>query len=454
MKAILRVVINISFAILLTGCITVSQHRFLFDFDSGEVRREYRNITSQRGADEKDYSVTKDWDTLKELIAEQKSEFDPEVVEDISKGMFEENNVLCARKIQKVKCPKCFPSKAAILSYVHDRDWRFELINEEIVLFLPNGKKIVSTNGRTVTTPKNSLIFWPQEASNFEYVVTEQLSEGTSLLPYYLKETGESSFQEITTFNEKLFRLGTNLEKNPHDIQKLENLLRENHQLLAEKGTLIKEEIFDPLDRCIPETDSSCNEQVEEQISFIPGPEEKNIFYKYVSERGIYILTQSSKEGYIDETKPINLMKDGKVIFSGVVCQGTFDYPLIYMRLIEGKLTFDYLDGPCFNEQTNEYAHMNIFYEGRNINKEYGFKESRYLFSYKGKTGFILEEEKQDYLYFNGKKISSGFDVIRSYSHEDLSPPLFKLYDNGALLFGARKGKDNYIGEIDLNKFL
>ena len=188
MKTILCVVINISFAILLTGCITVSRYRFSFDFNTGEVRLEYYDITSRRGADEKDYSVTNDWNTLKEMIAEQKSEFDPEVVEDISRGMFEENNVLCASKIQKVRCPKCFPSKAAILSYVHDNDWRFELINEEIVLFLPNGKKIVSTNGQKVTTEKNSLIFWPQEASNFEYVVTEQWSEGTSLLPYYLKE--------------------------------------------------------------------------------------------------------------------------------------------------------------------------------------------------------------------------------------------------------------------------
>lgn len=453
MKTIFCVVINISFAILLTGCITVSQYRFSFDFDTGEVRREYYDIRSRRGADEKDYNVTKDWDSLKEIIAEQKSEFDPEVVEDISKGMFEEQNVLCARTIQKVRCPKCFPSKAAILSYVHDKDWRFELINEEIVLFVPNGKEIVSTNGQKVTTPKNSLIFWPQESSRFEYVVTEQWSEGTSLLPYYLKETGESSFQETTTFNGKLFRLGPDLEKNSHNIQKIETLLRENYQLLAEKGTLIKDEEFKPLYRCIPGTDSHCNEQVEAQISFIPSSKDKDIFYKYVYENEIYMLIQSSNEGYIDETKPVNLMKDGKIIFSGVVCQGTFDYPLIYMRLIKGKLAFDYLDGPCFDEQTNEYAHMNIFYEGRNINKEYGFNRSRYLFSYKDKIGFIIGEENQEYIYFNGKKISSGFDVIRSYSHEDPSPPLLKIYDNGALLFGARKGKDNYICEIDLNKF-
>lgn len=188
MKTIRVVVVSISFAVLLTGCVTVSQYKFSFDFDTGEVRREYYDLTSRQGANEKDYSVTNDWATLKQMIAEQKPEFDPEVVEDIFKGLFEENKVLCARKIQKVKCPKCFPSKAAILSYVHDKDWRFELINEEVVLFLPSGKKIISTNGQKVTTLKNSLIFWPQETRNFEYVVTEQWLGGTSLLPYYLEE--------------------------------------------------------------------------------------------------------------------------------------------------------------------------------------------------------------------------------------------------------------------------
>lgn len=188
MKTIRAVIANASFALLLTGCLTVSQYNFSLDSDTGEVRWEYHDLTSRPGADEKEYSVTNDWATLKQMIAEQKPEFDSEVVEDISKGLFEENNVLCARKIQKVKCPKCFPSKAAVLSYIHDKDWRFELINEEVVLFLPGEKRIVSTNGKQFTTTRNSLIIWPQETRNFEYVVAERWSGGTSLLSYYLEE--------------------------------------------------------------------------------------------------------------------------------------------------------------------------------------------------------------------------------------------------------------------------
>ena len=188
MKTIRNGVLIISLAVLLTGCLTASQYKFWFDADTGEIRREYYDLTSRRGADEKDYSVTKDWALLKEMIAEQKPEFDPEVIEDVSKTLFEENKVLCARKIQKVKCPKCFPSKAALLSYVHDKDWRFELINEEVILFLPSGKKIVSTNGQMLTTSKNSLILWPNDTKKFEYVVSEQWSGGTPLLLYYLEE--------------------------------------------------------------------------------------------------------------------------------------------------------------------------------------------------------------------------------------------------------------------------
>jgi hypothetical protein len=179
---------SIGSALLLTGCLTVSQYRFLLDFDNGKITREYYDIRSKQGADEKDYNVSKDWAELKRLVAEQKPEFDPEVVEDISKELFEEKDVLSARKIQKVKCPKCFPSKAAIMTYVHDNDWRFEMINDEVVLFLPSGNKIVSTNGQKVTTQKNSMIFWPKDSSTFEYVVTEPQSGGTSLLPNYLEE--------------------------------------------------------------------------------------------------------------------------------------------------------------------------------------------------------------------------------------------------------------------------
>ena len=191
MRTMRTLIVTAGLAVLLTGCITVSEYKFSFNFSTGEVRHVYYDLTSRQGADEKGYSVENDWAMLRQMIGDKKPEFDPDVVEDISKELFEENTVLCAQKLQKVKCPKCFPSKAAILVQLHDKDWRFELINNEIFLFLPSGKKVISTNGQEITTAKNSVIVWPHETNKFEYVVSEQWSGGASLLPYYLKERNE-----------------------------------------------------------------------------------------------------------------------------------------------------------------------------------------------------------------------------------------------------------------------
>lgn len=95
MNTIRAAIASASFAVHLTGCVTVSQVNFSFDPDTGELRWEYHDLASRPGADEKDHSVTNGWDTLKQMIAEEKSGFDPEVVEDISKGLFEEKRRCC-----------------------------------------------------------------------------------------------------------------------------------------------------------------------------------------------------------------------------------------------------------------------------------------------------------------------------------------------------------------------
>ena len=120
-------VIGVSF--LLSGCIIVSRSSFSLDFVTGELQRTYYGLASKLAPDEKDYSVAGDWASLKEEVADKKPEFDPDVVQDVSKVLFEQNKELCGRKIQKVKCPKCFPSKAALLTYLHDeKEWRFDLV--------------------------------------------------------------------------------------------------------------------------------------------------------------------------------------------------------------------------------------------------------------------------------------------------------------------------------------
>ncbi|MCJ7663357.1 MAG: hypothetical protein MUO24_03855 [Desulfobacterales bacterium] len=175
---------------LMNGCLTAERYSFTFDYETGRVVMMYHDIGSQKGG-ECDYSAKKDWEDLKELILDTKPEYDPDVVEETTKELFEEKGVLSGRKILRVTCPKCFPSKAAILSLFHpdEEKWRFEIINDEIFLFLSYGNEIVSTNAKIVKTKSNQILVWPKAAKKIEFAVVETgIFKGTSLLPYYQKE--------------------------------------------------------------------------------------------------------------------------------------------------------------------------------------------------------------------------------------------------------------------------
>jgi len=188
MKSALKGLPLLMLTTFLAGCLTVSQYTLSIDYRTGACEIIYHDIRSMRGGDEKDYSLEKDWNELQRLVQDKEPKLDPDVVEEVSKELFQELDVLSARMKQRVRCPKCFPSKAALLSYVQPEEWRSELINDEIFLFLPTGTKIVSTNGISLATKKNAVIIWPGDTDRFEYVVREQALGGETLLPFFLKD--------------------------------------------------------------------------------------------------------------------------------------------------------------------------------------------------------------------------------------------------------------------------
>lgn len=187
MKNKILTIFSLLSMLLLCGCLQVSKYSFFLDYRKGEVERKYHDITSVQGVDEKNYSVENDWEGLREMVNSKEPE-SPSVVTDVSKKLFREGEVLSAKKTLRVKCPHCFPSKVALLAYLHDNDWRFEAINNEIFLFLPSGKKALSSNGKIISTTNNSMIVWPDSAIRFEYVVAVEHAEGKKLLPYFLKD--------------------------------------------------------------------------------------------------------------------------------------------------------------------------------------------------------------------------------------------------------------------------
>jgi hypothetical protein len=176
-------------AVLTQGCLTVMEESFKLNAETGMVEQGYHDIRSRKGLQEKDYSIEDDWKGLKKLI-EEELELDKDVVKAMSKELFEEDKTLAAKVKMQIKCPKCFPDRAAILAFIYQehKDWRFEVINDELFLYVPPNRKIVSTNGKKVETKANSLIIWEEDATVLEFRVTGVNAGGQSLLPFYRKD--------------------------------------------------------------------------------------------------------------------------------------------------------------------------------------------------------------------------------------------------------------------------
>lgn len=187
MKRILGVLSLFAGMFILTGCIVVAQQRFDFDYETGEVTFTYHDIRSMKKSGEKDYSTQKDWELLLKLVEGKSKEYDAEVAVVTHRELFQEQKHLSGRKTIRIKCPKCFPAKDTVLSFLHEKEWRFETVNDEIILFAPPGKKVVSANGKILQTQKNSIGVWPVETTRFSYTIEDQNFGGDSLLSFYLK---------------------------------------------------------------------------------------------------------------------------------------------------------------------------------------------------------------------------------------------------------------------------
>lgn len=213
----------------------------------------------------------------------------------------------------------------------------------------------------------------------------------------------------------------------------IEKLAKE-HDFLFEKG---KEILFEPLHKISPHEFTADEQQ------------EKNLAYKYVIGNDEYTLknlisAESSDQIYVIE-------KNGKEIFRSEMCYGA-EGPIIDARLVKNIPAFTFRK-TC--AQTNSLPQLNIFYNGKNINENAFPKEAHYLFSYKDKIGFVGKDtDGKERIFFNGMSISSTYDSIITSSCCDTIRPIFKVYDNGALLFRALKNNQYYVVEVNLNSFI
>jgi len=183
----------------------------------------------------------------------------------------------------------------------------------------------------------------------------------------------------------------------------------------------------------------------------LPSPD---IITRYVLDKKIYDLVGVYGKNDDKNLLPrkFQIISEGKQIFQREMCFGAAG-PINDFKKINNEIALTFSEPCADNENPESVGRENIYYQGKTINEEYNVEESKSLFSYKGKLGFIGKQDGVWHIFFNGQRLPYSFDLISDYAC-CAAPYYFEVYENGALVFLAKKQEQNYIVEIDLNTYL
>ena len=172
------------------------------------------------------------------------------------------------------------------------------------------------------------------------------------------------------------------------------------------------------------------------------------VYDSYTDGNNIYTI------GAIDNDNTFSIMKNDKNIFSHKMFFGA-DGPVMSASTVLNLPSFSFRDLIEWkNENEIPITTSNIWYNNETINEKYSVEASSYLFSYKDKIGFIGKKDGKFYIFFNGKKISGGFDEIRTEACCAILAYPIEIYENGILFLLARKGEKYFFVETNLEKYL
>jgi hypothetical protein len=176
---------------------------------------------------------------------------------------------------------------------------------------------------------------------------------------------------------------------------------------------------------------------------------QKRVHGIYGAGRDVYIIGSNAGDSDFHYT----LFQNDKQIFSR-------DLWPEHGLLKEAKIV---LNSPAFGfsdikNKEKMVIEPNIFYKGATINEKYGLEASNFLFSFKDKIGFIGKKNEENFIVFNGHKISENFDEIGpppdTIHNGKLRYFSINVYENGIIFFTGKRGEKYFFTEIDLNEYL
>lgn len=137
-----------------------------------------------------------------------------------------------------------------------------------------------------------------------------------------------------------------------------------------------------------------------------------------------------------------SVFKNDELLFVAAMEYGS-DGPVLDWRVVDGMPALTYRTG-CDQNCDSE-----IFFGGP-VSKTWNVTNPRYLFSYDGKVGFVAEDGGVDAIFFDGKFVTPGFDAIWTHNCCSSMEILPTVYENGTLLFHARRDGVMYLVETQL----
>lgn len=185
-----RILVGLLCLVLLAGCVTNSSERVSYNHLTGKLTLEWIDLRSKKGPNEENYSLDRDWESLRSMLQSEDSDYDEGVIEELGKELYQDGDVLSGRMDYRVRCPECFPGPVDVFKYLFgdDEDFHFEEVRGDIFLYLPVQRKVHSTNGQLVESENNWVIVWPKGTESFDFTIRGKATGGTSLLPSFLAD--------------------------------------------------------------------------------------------------------------------------------------------------------------------------------------------------------------------------------------------------------------------------
>lgn len=236
-----------------------------------------------------------------------------------------------------------------------------------------------------------------------------------------------TTYEPSALYNEYPFDSGDDVDLGftKRELEKLES----EDDLLSEGSTVIEDQSM----KYLRPTEKETSEGTTDKYQW------NDDIYETKNEKG----GNNASDNYV-------LLKNGEVIFEGPMVFSPIG-AVIDWRIVEGKPAFTFNVAEKLEGNSVTYT-QDIWYEGELMSEKFSVENPRYLFSYEGKLGFVAMSNGMDSIFYDGKVITPGFTQIWTANCCSYTEILPTVYENGTLLFYAKRDGLNYLVETSLKR--